>query len=346
MALGDRPTTDEVRWAHDGSTLQSDYVTTPTSANKDEGFPPGSQPPAGWLDYVLVGLYKWIYYLANTALSTDWNIAPADGFIDTTGETESWQIHGSAATGDANATFTSGRYWQASSASVVAFPIVIPVGTTIDQIVVWLDENSVSSAITCDLFKEVGSTLTQAATLATGTSTGDGSANNVTLTPSGGYVAEDDHAFVCSVQLAANTQRVHFIEVTCRRQRFAARKLESGGIGSRISGYTEFFVPLDVGEGTVINEINLMVLEADSETATFKLWEYTDGTGATQIGDSITTGTTGGEDEHRWADGVNDTGGDFPYTVASRVRLMLEVNLPPTTTDDELVLENINIVRE
>lgn len=81
MTPGSRPTVDP-RWAHDGTSTNSSYIKTPTSPNQDEGFPPGTQPPAGWMDWLFNLIYLWIMYFKG-AHGIDINIAPADGYSPT-----------------------------------------------------------------------------------------------------------------------------------------------------------------------------------------------------------------------------------------------------------------------
>lgn len=62
MALPTQPA-ELPRWAVTTGNTESAYITDPPSGNKDNGWVPGYQPPAEWMNWFQYTVYLWVVYL-------------------------------------------------------------------------------------------------------------------------------------------------------------------------------------------------------------------------------------------------------------------------------------------
>jgi|GEM_PF-4701744 len=134
-----------------------------------------------------------------------------DGVVAARRGQRTWHYHPSGYTLDGNATYiSSGGYIQSSTATTVTIPLQgLPAGANIDEAKFWLDENSQAAAISCRLIQ--ANTAFTNSNIDSGTSAGDGSANQVTITPD--HLHENDSALALTVEIPNASQRVGVVRV-------------------------------------------------------------------------------------------------------------------------------------
>ena len=120
-----------------------------------------------------------------------------------------------------------------------------------------------------------------------------------------------------------------------------------GAVGSSTAGATQIAVDISGSRGNKITEVRLSTLEDNTAAMTFKLYELTGSAGTlNQIGDTITSGTSAGAVEHFWDDSTNDSVNEVPYTVATGNRLILLIDLPQTSANDECIVYKVTVRRD
>lgn len=119
----------------------------------------------------------------------------------------------------------------------------------------------------------------------------------------------------------------------------------NGGVFSITGGGSIWAFPIELPIGTIVTEVNLRTKEPDAggEIFTMRLWEVTDAS-LSQIADTITSGSTGGDVDQTWNDTTNDTAAEMPYTMIAGSRLFCEVTFAQTSGSAEAGVRDCGVV--
>ena len=119
----------------------------------------------------------------------------------------------------------------------------------------------------------------------------------------------------------------------------------SGAVGSVIGSGAFWYVPLDLAEGDILDSVDVRCIEANAggETIVMQLFEFVLGAAGNQIGDTITTGTTGAAVTHTWDDATNDSVAEIPWTVPVNGRMVLSIAFSATSGTEEAEVLNVRV---